>query len=269
MSSYLQNLLTTTTSRYNSIRRTLLSDESDGDTEDDSHISRVLRAYYTEKGRPFPPWLPPDPNAPQAPPTPQYAYAHSGSSMSQRSGAGRGLGDLFGDNPAASTSQQNLSLRTGRPGRGAGRALLGGPRPTPSSSSIVDSYHTTSSSGGDHQLQPPTNTSRPLPSQRAGSYQTTLAQQQSYRTAAPSPPPTAGSGGSAQERLKARLWGGRSASPTPSSGSGSGSLRGGNGQYERGNSFSGGRESPYIASGSPWVQGDEQQGGGRRGYGRR
>ena len=62
MSSYLSNLLTTTTGRYNSLRRTLLSSEDDGDTEDDSHISRALRAYYTEKARPFPPWLPPDPN---------------------------------------------------------------------------------------------------------------------------------------------------------------------------------------------------------------
>ncbi|KAJ9641991.1 hypothetical protein H2199_005206 [Coniosporium tulheliwenetii] len=65
MSSYLTSLYTTTTSRYASLRRNLLSSEEDGDTEDDSHISRVLRAYYTEKGRPFPPWLPPDPKAPK------------------------------------------------------------------------------------------------------------------------------------------------------------------------------------------------------------
>jgi hypothetical protein len=56
MSAYLNSLLTNTTSRYNNLRQKLLDSDADGDTEDDSHISRVLRAYYTEKGRPFPQW---------------------------------------------------------------------------------------------------------------------------------------------------------------------------------------------------------------------
>lgn len=49
MSAYLSTLLTQTTTKYNSIKRTLLKDENDGDSEADSHISRVLIAYYNEK----------------------------------------------------------------------------------------------------------------------------------------------------------------------------------------------------------------------------
>ncbi|RPB20778.1 hypothetical protein L211DRAFT_492153 [Terfezia boudieri ATCC MYA-4762] len=48
------SLVTATKTRYASLRA---GDEADGDTEDDSHISRVLRTYYTEQGRPFPTWL--------------------------------------------------------------------------------------------------------------------------------------------------------------------------------------------------------------------
>ena len=46
--------MTATKNRYATLRG---GDEADGDTEDDSHISRVLRNYYTEQGRPFPLWL--------------------------------------------------------------------------------------------------------------------------------------------------------------------------------------------------------------------
>ncbi|KAI5806624.1 Sec1-binding region of Mso1-domain-containing protein [Peziza echinospora] len=48
------SLVTATKTRYATLRG---GDEADGDTEDDSHLSRVLRNYYTEKGQPFPPWL--------------------------------------------------------------------------------------------------------------------------------------------------------------------------------------------------------------------
>ncbi|KLJ06870.1 hypothetical protein EMPG_17642, partial [Blastomyces silverae] len=60
--------------RFNSLRRAISSgDETDDpDSEDCSHISNVLRAYYTEKGRRFPPWLPADPKSP-APPPPTVA----------------------------------------------------------------------------------------------------------------------------------------------------------------------------------------------------
>ena len=199
MSSYLSNLLTQTTSRYNSIRRTLLSNEDDGDTEDDSHISRVLRAYYTEKGRPFPPWLPPDPNDRKAV-TPQ-PYMQTGSNYFNSTGgksqyapvqnmnqAGQrsSLSDLW-DPPAQQPAapMQPTSLRAGR------RPMA--PVPTSTSNTLAPQ-------------------ARPLPSQRAGSYQSV----QSQASPRPSfePAPSSSSGGTAQDRLKARLWGGsRSASP--------------------------------------------------------
>src|SRR5437016_11140953 len=56
----------TLSSRLQGLRKALTtnSEQDDGDNEDASHVSNVLRAYYTEKGRPFPPWLPPDPKKP-------------------------------------------------------------------------------------------------------------------------------------------------------------------------------------------------------------
>ncbi|KAI5803090.1 hypothetical protein EDC01DRAFT_645762, partial [Geopyxis carbonaria] len=58
--SYFSNLLTATKTRYATLRA---GEDVDGETEDDSHISRVLRSYYTEQQRPLPPWLPPAPQA--------------------------------------------------------------------------------------------------------------------------------------------------------------------------------------------------------------
>ncbi|KAK4959599.1 hypothetical protein LTR66_013034 [Elasticomyces elasticus] len=211
MSSYLSNLLTNTTSRYNSLRRTLLSDEADGDTEDDSHISRVLRAYYTEKGRPFPPWLPPDPKnsqrALQNSNTQHSSYGNltgsmRGGSQTQtggRGGGGSGLSDLW-DPPAQHQAppQQPVSLRR----TAQGRPAIPSQRASQSASQDLGSSNTPAP--------------RLLPSQRAGSYQSHVSQSQQQST--PSPPGSAaggGGGGTAQERLKARLWGGK-ASPAPS-----------------------------------------------------
>ncbi|KAF2085754.1 hypothetical protein K490DRAFT_58389 [Saccharata proteae CBS 121410] len=207
MSSYLSSLLTTTTTRYNSIRRNLLSDEVDGDTPDDSHISRVLRAYYIEKGRLFPPWLPPDPKAPAATPQQQFVSSSRPPLGSQNSNAstatsGRGLSDLWDPPQQSQQPQQPMSLRNRPGGRGnaaGGRGGMLGPQ-------SAEQVH-----------------GRPLPSQRAGSYQSTvsLGQQSGQRGSFESGPPgSSGGGGTAQERLKARLWGsGRSASPTPSTAS--------------------------------------------------
>ena len=201
MSSYLSNLLTQTTSRYNSIRRTLSSNEEDGDTEDDSHISRVLRAYYIEKGRPFPPWLSPDPNDRRAITPQPYVqqnanYFNSAGSKSQvasvqnqAAGGRSSLSDLW-DAPAQQSSApvQPQSLRSAR------RAIpAAGATSNPASS-----------------LAPPQ--ARPLPSQRAGSYQSMQSQHSGRSSFEPTPP--SGSHGTAQDRLKARLWGGgRSGSP--------------------------------------------------------
>src|SRR5436190_14359725 len=88
-------------SRFNNIRRTFSSDESDGDTEDDTHLCRVLRAYYIDKGRAFPPWLPPDPKTPP-PVQPQYSSTQSGGrgGMGQQQvGGGRGLRELWDSQP--------------------------------------------------------------------------------------------------------------------------------------------------------------------------
>lgn len=188
-------------SRLNSLRRAItLGDEGDDpENEDCSHISNALRAYYTEKGRPFPPWLPPDPKAPVAAPrvvaTAQNPGAY-GQAPAANYGRGGGLGDLWGDSGSpAPPAAQTASLRRGR---GAASvpppATAGGPpgfAPSPApplmhaqSQPSVPGLHP---SGG-----------RPLPSQRAGSSQSVGS---------------GGSGGSAQERLRARLHGGRSPSP--------------------------------------------------------
>lgn len=227
MSSYLSNLLTQTTSRYNSIRRTLLSNEDDGDTEDDSHISRVLRAYYTEKGRPFPPWLPPDPNdrktvTPQPYMQTGSSYFNSSSGKSQyapvqnQGGQRSSLSDLWDPQPQAAAPVQPQSLRAGR-------------RP-------VATAQTSNPSG---MLAPQ---ARPLPSQRAGSYQSVQSQASGRPSFEPTQPVTSNnsSAGTAQDRLKARLWGGsRSASPAGGQGpyappsSGNPYYTGGGGRYGR------------------------------------
>ena len=248
MSSYLNNLLTTTTSRYNSLRRTLLSDEADGDTEDDSHISRVLRAYYTEKGRPFPPWLPPDPKAPQQVPTQFVSSSGRGPGAPAAAGRGRGLSDLWDAPQQQAPPQEPPSLRNRAQVRSGGAARRPG---------MVESHSAD-----------PRMLSRPLPSQRAGSYQSS----QSFgRPADPSPPPSSGSGTTAQERLKARLWGSsRSISPAGGAGSGGSTspsqLRS---PFERpaGNPSSGGRPS-YPDDRSGGYPGHSQSYGGGGPYDR-
>ena len=218
-SSFL-NTLTTTTSKYTSnLKRTLLNSEADGDTEDDTHISRVLRAYYTEKGRQFPEWLPPDPKAPPPPQIVQSSYGQQQggfvSSYGQpnaqqqplsgggRFGRGGGLSDLW-DAPGRQQQapEEPASLRA-RPGM----------RPAGNSSTSIERADSGRSGqgrfggGGDGY----DNAARPLPSQRAGSYQSQFAKRPSEGEI--SPPP--GSGGStASDRLKQRLWGTGRASPT-------------------------------------------------------
>ncbi|KHN95686.1 Mak16 protein [Metarhizium album ARSEF 1941] len=51
MASWYTNILTRTTSQISSLRSTLLASENDGDSEDDTHVCRVLRNYYGDKGR--------------------------------------------------------------------------------------------------------------------------------------------------------------------------------------------------------------------------
>ncbi|CAD0025171.1 unnamed protein product [Aureobasidium pullulans] len=214
MSSYLSNILTNTTSKYNTLRRNLLSDEVDGDTEDDSHLCRALRAYYTEQGKAFPQWLPNDPKRSTSAQTTTSSFTSSLRQQSSQQlptinapqGGGRGgLSDLWDTPGQKQPSPQPQSLRVraqDRSGSFQGRAQ-----------------------GGDSLAAP-----RPLPSQRAGSYQSSMAQQQ--QGADPSPP--ASSGGTAQERLKARLWGAaRTGSPANGAGAGA-SPPAGSGRFARG-----------------------------------
>ncbi|KAG5970746.1 hypothetical protein E4U55_001476 [Claviceps digitariae] len=200
--SWYSNILTRTTSQISSLRSTLLSSEQDGDTDDDTHVCRVLRNYYSDKGRVLPGWLPPDPKASVVP---QALYATSlqqqqigaryGGLGAGGPGAGgaAGLSSLWDSAPGGGggqqQQQQQLSLRTGRGGRGGvGMGGGGGGGLSPGGMGM---------GMGREDVQ-----ARPLPSQRAGSYQ---------GVGVPSSP--AGTG-SAQDRLKQRLWGGgRSASP--------------------------------------------------------
>ncbi|KAL8796004.1 MAG: hypothetical protein Q9195_001580 [Heterodermia aff. obscurata] len=269
----LNSLLSTTTTRYNSLRRTLLSSSSEEadttiDDPDSSHVSRVLRAYYTEKGRPFPPWLPPDPHARRSA-SPQTSFVGSAASLrsagrspgnaspaATAGGRGGGLSDLWADNSSAQKPQQDSgSLRRGLAGARLGRNRAQEPQ-----------------QGQSEMLAP-----RPLPSQRAGSYQSASGQQGgsagSYNGGAfmgTQPPGSSGSGGSVQERLKARL-GGRGAvtPPLPREGSGgsmtgyddAGETSGGDGGGSNGSSAGG---NPYASGG--YGSGDPYASGGGGGY---
>src|ERR1700712_3147458 len=119
----------TFSSRIATLRKALTKDseEDDPDNEDCSHISNVLRAYYTEKGRSFPEWLPPDPKKPIAlPPQPQGSYGQYGNqypsqygnqqthSRGLSGGRGGGLSDLWDSAPAPAAPQAQ-SLRAARP----------------------------------------------------------------------------------------------------------------------------------------------------------
>lgn len=252
----LNSLLSTTTSRYTSLRRQLLSSSSEDDSQvddpDSSHVSKVLRAYYTEKGRPFPPWLPPDPkdrDKQQQAQRPSLSSSGSLRGVGGRNssgpatgagsrGTGGGLSDLWADNPApAQPPQESGSLR-----RSLAGARLGARTRTQNS---------------EESLGP-----RPLPSQRAGSYQVAMVQQSARmgRTTSPVPPGSAGGGGSVQERLKARL-GGRGTPPIVgrerSEGDGGSYMDGGSSQY--GGTGAGYGGNPYEGTG-----GHGHDGGGRR-----
>lgn len=184
MTSWYSNLVTKTSSQISSLRSTLLSSDADGDTEDDTHVCRVLRNYYTEKGRAFPNWLPPDPKAPP-PQMTQAVYAQSqvgsrygGLGGAQQPGPGAGGLSSLWDNGPAQQQQPAVpqSLRAGRPA--------------------------TTQPGGSSRDE----LLGRGPAVRAGSYS---------GPGAPAP-----AAGSAQDRLKQRLWGTRTTSPSSSNGNG-------------------------------------------------
>ena len=237
----------TFSSRIATLRKALTKDaeEDDPDNEDSSHVSNVLRAYYTEKGRTFPEWLPPDPKKPAPAPVPppgqygQYGNTYGNQYGSQygsqpvhgrgSSGGRGGLSDLWDSSPAPPPQPQPQSLRT--------------PRPTPQALRSNDSDKSQSSIGGTASayLQPSSG-ARPLPSQRAGSYQNTQNNTSANASALGS-----------RDRLRARLQGGgsgRSSPVPPSSGQTTYALRGGS--YDSGSSLG----SPYVSASEPWSSGN-------------
>lgn len=260
--SWYSNILTNTTSRINNLQRSFLGGETDGDTEDDTHVCRVLRQHYTEKGRPFPGWLPPDP---KAPPPVQPVLAQSAGVGSRYGGlqqqGGGSLSSLWDNNPA----QQPQDTQSLRRGRGAPPPIRGNdPRNNP-----MNPFN--SGGGGRDEVM-----ARPLPSQRAGSYQSA--------NLAPAAAAASG-GGSAQDRLRQRLWGGsRTASPASASPFSpppqQSSSRGAStddydsrfspgGMYDgSGGGSSRGNDKPFMASNSPWASDESQMHGGGGGGGR-
>lgn len=192
MASWYSKLLTTTTSQISNLQSRLLQSESDGDTEDDTHVCRVLRQYYTEKGQPFPGWLPPDPKAPPPaepvyPQQPQVGSRYGGLAHQQGGGPGgsaTGLSSLWDSSGGARRGgpPPQGSLRQNQFARGGGNSDFG-------------------------RTEPQT---RPLPSQGGGSYQN----QGFGRDSGGTPP----AGSSAQDKLKQRLWGGGARTTSPSSG---------------------------------------------------
>lgn len=272
MASWYSKLLTTTTSQISNLQSRLLQSENDGDTEDDTHVCRVLRGYYAEQGKPFPGWLPPDPKAPP-PVAPTYSQPQVGSRYGRTSPqqspapgnsgpAPTGLSSLWGDNRARAGGggqppQQQQQQQQG----GQGQSLRAG--------------------GNDAQSR--------LPSQRGGGYQQNSPFGRETNNTTPS---SVGSGGaSAQDKLKQRLWGGGARTTSPSSGS-TGPFQppgrgggGGGGGYSSSNrrddagdyetrfapggmydssSSRGGSDKPFMAANSPWASTeDEFMGGGR------
>ena len=229
----------TFSSRIATLRKALTKDaeEDDPDNEDCSHVSNVLRAYYIEKGRTFPEWLPPDPKKPApAPQQPQYGqYGQYGNAYGAQygsqpvhgrggsGGAGRGgLSDLWDSSPAA-------------PAAVAPPQSLRAPRPTPQSLRSQDSGSAQSGSAGmPSAYSQSVGGARPLPSQRAGSFQTSQS----------SNPPTMGS----RDRLRARLQGGSSGRSSPAPQGGQVAYTSSSGNYDP----SAGTGSPYVAASEPW-----------------
>ncbi|KAH8652527.1 Sec1-binding region of Mso1-domain-containing protein [Xylariales sp. PMI_506] len=265
MASWYSNILTNTSTRINNLQRTFLGGEADGDTEDDTHVCRVLRGYYTEKGRPFPSWLPPDPKAPPPvqPVLAQPAGVGSRYGGLQQQQGGGGLSSLWDNNPASAPPQDTQSLRRGR---GAPPPMRNDPRLNP-----LNPFNR-NSDGGREEVQ-----ARPLPSQRAGSYQSAAPARDAQVSPVTGP---GGGGGSAQAMLRQRLWGGsRTASPAasgpfnPPSQQSSSRVSGGadyDDRYGSGGGSSnrgGGGDQPFMAANSPWASNEQEFYGGGGGGG--
>ena len=258
--------------KFTAVKASIYTTEADGDTEDDTHICRVLRSYYTEKGRAFPAWLPPDPKAPppavivQAPQGGAYGQAAGrgyggmgGGGGGQQVVGGGGLSSLFdapqGGQQAGFQNQSSGSLRGNR-------------SPAAGSSQQQQRHNPFASSNARQQQQQQDILqvqARPLPSQRAGSQQSVA---NSFGR-----PDSAQSGGmmSAKDKLKMGFGQKRTASPALSEGGGQQMQTQGQGYNSRGGGGGGRGDEGYQAGRSrgynsqpPQQQGynDNYRGGG-------
>ncbi|KAJ4389232.1 hypothetical protein N0V93_006696 [Gnomoniopsis smithogilvyi] len=223
--SWYSNIASRVNNSVSSLSRNLLNSEADGDTEDDTHVCRVLRQYYTEKGTGFPQWLPPDPKAPAPVVVQQPAAMNSryGAGSLQTSQSAGGLSSLWDKNRGASASP------------GGPAAAPPGPRNPFAPRNAVSPDP--AAAGGP--MRPP----MPGSAVRNGSYQGGSAP------------------GSIQDRLKGRLGGGaRTVSPgntgSPFAPPPAAPARGGSGDYDpyrAGGGYGGdggGRNNPYAPVGS-------------------
>lgn len=230
----------TFSSRVGALRKALTrgSEEDDDDNEDCSHVSDVLRAYYTEKGKPFPEWLPPDPRKPVVTPSQPAAFgqysnypAPGGMAHNRANSGGRGgLSDLWDSRPAQPPLQHGQSLRAARPSAQALRSL--------------DASNRQSGSDSSQNL----TQARPLPSQRAGSYQNVQP--------SPTPPPS----GNPRDRLRAKLQHGSSSGRSSPANASQGSF-GSERQY------SGGGSSANFSASQPWSSDENPYDPSYSGYG--
>jgi len=188
-------------------------------------------------------------------------------------GGGSGLSSLWDSQPQQQAAQDPQSLRRGR-----------------SALPVTNHPDRQNPFTRGQSTEPPVQ-ARPLPSQRAGSYQTAGAGAYGRGGDTGPPPDRSGSaGGTAQDRLKARLWGtARTTSLTTEGGSSAaaqaslgrnnsyGSPRsGGGGDYEDafppsapsaggGGGYGGGGKRPFVAATAPWASSESEFSGG--GYG--
>lgn len=236
--SWYSNIASRVNNSVTTLSRNLLNSEADGDTEDDTHVCRVLRQYYaTEKpGAGLPAWLPPDPKAP-----PPVAVQQQASAVPSRYGAAGGL--------QASPSSGLSSLWDKN--RGASPAAAG-----PRNPFATGGARSPADPAGGGMVRPPL----PGSAARVGG---------SGGTGSYGGPPTAGS---IQDRLKGRLGGGaRTVSPGNSGGGPfapppAPPVRGSSGSgdydpYRAGGGYGG--NNPYASSGGGEAAGGSS--GGRYG----
>lgn len=246
--SWYSNIASRVNNSVTTLSRNLLNSEADGDTEDDTHVCRVLRQYYTTE-KPtagFPAWLPPDPKA--APPVaiiPQHQaipsrYGAAAAGGGLQSSPSSGLSSLWDKNraPAAAAAGPRNPFAPGGARSPADPSMGGGAvrPPLPGSAARAG--------GGG-----------------AGSYSGPSA-----------------AAGSIQERLKGRLGGGaRTVSPGNSGGSPfapppAAPVRGASGSgdydpYRAGGGYGGGHNPYASSSGGSDAAGGGGGSGGRYGAG--